>query len=154
MTIQEYIKKSKTTIDGLIDFAKKEHLGQDVISGLYRYKKPYQKYSKIFNKTEYLADTILLINGKEVRPTEEDVDKCIQYLKAKGSFICDITVRDTIRMYKRGEIDITKIPEIVEEENTMTRLESLDQEQRALQKTLAEVEQLEDEVSKKDPKAK
>ena len=36
-----------------------------------------------------------------------DVDKCVEYLQVNGSLICDKTVRDTVRGYLKGEIDIT-----------------------------------------------
>ena len=73
-------------------------------------------YKKTFSKKQYLESTILLISGQEVRPTEEDVDNCITYLKSKGSLICDKTVRDAVRGYLKGEIDITIKEEDLEEQ--------------------------------------
>ncbi len=107
LTLEDYIKKSKTSIEELIAFAKKQHMSADIIRKLYSYKNPYKLYKKPFNKTEYLKTTILTINGEEVRPTEEDVDRCIKYLKTIGSLICNKTVCDTVRKFKNGEIDIT-----------------------------------------------
>lgn len=52
---------------------------------------------KPFIRADYLKSTILIINGQEVRPTEEDVDKCVEYLQVNGSLICDKTVRNTVR---------------------------------------------------------
>ena len=116
MTLEDYIKCSKISIDDLIDFAKKEHMNADVVRGLYKYKKPYAIYKKTFSKKQYLESTILIISGQEVRPTEEDVDNCITYLKSKGSLICDKTVRDAVRGYLKGEIDITIKEEDLEEQ--------------------------------------
>ena len=82
-----------------IDNSKYELVGARDFYGQYFYSK-----NKI--KKDYLNSTILMIEGKEVRPTEEDVDKCIAYLTALGSWICDKTVRDTVRSYKRGELNI------------------------------------------------
>lgn len=107
MTLEDYVKCSKTSIDDLIIFAKKENMDADVIKGLYKYVKPYKSYKKHFEKTEYLKSTILIINGQEVKPTEEDVDKCVEYLQVNGSLICEKTVKDTVRGYLKGEIDIT-----------------------------------------------
>ena len=118
MTIEEYIMKSKTSIDDLITFAKKKGLSADVIRALYKYKKTYNAYKKPFSKKEYLNSTIFLIDGKEVRPTEQDVDMCIDYLKVNGSLICDKTVSETISKYKRGEVDIT-----IKEENLQKQIE-------------------------------
>ena len=84
----------------------------DVIRGLYKYVKPYKSYKTPFAKTDYLKSTILIINGQEVKPTEEDVDKCVEYLKASGSLICDKTVRNTVK----GDIDITIKEEDLEEQ--------------------------------------
>ena len=123
MTLEDYIKCSKTSIDDLINFAKKEHMDADVIRGLYKYKKPYALYKKPFSKKQYLESTILLIDGQEVKPTEEDVDKCVEYLTAMGSLVCDKIVKDTVRKYLKGEIDITlKTAELQEqiEENKST----------------------------------
>ena len=154
MTIEEYIMKSKTSIEDLITFAKKEHLSADIIRGLYKYKSSYKTYTRPFKKKEYLETTILIIDGEEIRPTEQEVDACIEYLKANGSLICDKTVRTTISQYKRGEIDITQIPEQAVEESTKTQLETLEDEQKGLQETLENVEQLENEVAQAEKKDK
>ena len=107
MTIEEYIMHSKTSIDDLITFAKKQEMDANTIRSLYKYKKPYNAYKKPFSKKEYLGSVILMIEGKEVSPTEKDVDKCVDFLKVRGSLICYKTVSDTVRKYLRGEIDIT-----------------------------------------------
>ena len=107
MTLEDYVKCSKTSIDDLIIFAKKENMNADVIRGLYKHKKLYATYKKPFAKADYLKSITLIINGQEVKPTEEDVDKCVEYLQVKGSLICDKTVRDTVRGYLKGEINIT-----------------------------------------------
>lgn len=59
----------------MIKFAKKEKMGSDVISGLSKYIKLYKVYKKLFFKKEYLASTTLVIDGNEVKQTEEDVDR-------------------------------------------------------------------------------
>ena len=64
--------------------------------GLYKYIKPYKTFTRPFKKKEYLETTFLIIDGEEIRPTEQEVDACIEYLKANGSLICDKTVRTTI----------------------------------------------------------
>lgn len=129
MTIEEYIMKSKMSIEELIEFAKKNNLSADVIRGLRRFIKPYQVYTRPFSKKEYLFSTTLIIDEKEVKPTEQDVDMAIEYLKAKGSLVCDKTVNDTVRRYLKGEIDITQrseetvkqelIKKIVEQQKTI-----------------------------------
>ena len=107
MALEDYVKCSKTSIDDLIVFAKKEKMNADVIRGLYKHKKLYAIYKKPFVKANYLKSTTLIINGQEVKPTEEDVDKCVEYLKVNDSLICEKTVKDTVRGYLKGEIDIT-----------------------------------------------
>ena len=97
--------KSKTSIEDLRTFAKKEHLSADIIRGWYKYIKPYKTFTRPVKKKEYLETTFLIIDGEEIRPTEQEVDACIEYLKANGSLICDKTVRTTISQYKRGEIE-------------------------------------------------
>ena len=107
MTLEEYIKCSKLSIEDLIDFAKKQNMSSDIVRGLYKYKKLYTVYKKPFVKADYLKSTTLIIDGQQVRPTETDVDKCIEYLQANGSLICEKTVKDTVRGYLKGEIDVT-----------------------------------------------
>ena len=41
-----------------------------------------------------------------VSPTDADVDRCIRHLKEHGRLICSKTVKETVRGYLRGEIDI------------------------------------------------
>ena len=154
MTIEEYIMTSKTSIEELITFAKKEHLSADIIRGLYKYKSSYKTYTRPFKKEEYLETTFLIINGEQIRPTEQEVDACIEYLKANGSLVCYKTVSDTVRKYLKGEIDITQRPEQAVEESTKTQLETLEDEQKVLQETLENVEQLENEVAQAEKKDK
>lgn len=123
MFIEEYIMKSKTSIEDLITFAKKEHLSTEIIRGLYKYKSAYKTYTRPFKKKEYLETTLLIIDGEEIRPTEQEVDAYIEYLKANGSLICDKTVRTIISQYKRGKINITQRPKQAIEE----KLESVEQ---------------------------
>ena len=118
MSIEEYIKKSKTSIEDLIKFAKKEHFSADIIRGLNKQKRAYETYTRPFNKKEYLATTFFIIDGEKIKPTEQEIDTCIEYLKANGSLICDKTVRTTISQYKSGKLDITQRPKQVIEENT------------------------------------
>lgn len=122
MAIEEYIMKSKMSIEELIEFAKKDNLSADVIRGLRRFIKPYQIYTRPFIKKEYLSSTTLIIDEKPVKPTEQDVDMCIQYLKVNGSLVCDKTVRDTVRRYLRGEIDITQKSEEATKQELMEKI--------------------------------
>lgn len=127
MSLEDYVKTSKTSIEDLIEFAKKEKMSPNIIRGLHKYKKPYALYKKPFSKKQYLESTTLLIDGQEVKPSEEDVDKCVDYLTAMGSLVCDKTVRDTVRKHLKGEIDITlKTEELQEqiEENKSTIAEN------------------------------
>lgn len=124
MTLEDYIKCSKTSIDDLIDFAKKEHMDADVIRGLYKYKKPYALYEKPFSKKQYLESTTLLIDGQEVKPSEEDVDKCVDYLTVMGALVCDKTVRDIVRKYLKGEIDITLTEVVLSQQNRIKAQEN------------------------------
>ena len=121
MEMLEYISTSKTTIDELISFAKKQKMSPDVVRGLYKRKTEYASFKQPFKKEEYLSQTTLIIDGKYVKPTEKDVDICITYLKLNGTYICKKTVQETIRSFLKGEIDISIDTEMVEnkiKENT------------------------------------
>ena len=110
---------SKTSIEDLIAFAKKERLSAEIVRNLYKYKQPYIKYSKPFNKKQYLETTILIVNGKAVRPTEADVAVCIKYLRDNDTLICRVTVESTVRKYLRGELEIS--PETKKVTNNQTK---------------------------------
>lgn len=106
MTLEEYALKSKYSIDELIMFAKRQNMDVNIVKKLYKFKKPYEAYKKPFNKEKYLKSTIVIVNGKEVRPTEQDVNESLKFLNENGAWFCDKTVKDTIRKYLRGELNI------------------------------------------------
>ena len=141
MTIEEYIMKSKMSIVELIEFAKKNNLSADVIRGLHRFIKPYQIYTRPFSKKEYLSSTTLIIDEKAVKPTEQDVEMCIQYLKVNGSLVCDKTVRDTVRRYLSGEIDITQKSE---EATKQELIKKIVKQQETIKGQQAEISRLKD----------
>lgn len=149
MSIEEYIMQSKTSLDDLINLIKKENL-PNVVRMLYKYRKAYNTYTKPFKKKEYLESISILVNGEEVKPTEQDIDGCIEYLKANSILICDHTVRSTISKYKKGEIDITQRVELSLEERTKTELETLEDEQTILKETLKRIEEFEDKIVQAD----
>ena len=140
LSIQEYISKSKMSIDDLIVFAKKQNMSAEVIKGLYKYVKPYKLYTKPFSKTQYLAETTLIIDGKEVKPTEQDVDLCIDYMKINEILVCDKNVRDIVRKYIKGEIDITNVEK--EQTEPLSELAQQEAKQKELQSTLQQTRQL------------
>lgn len=62
---------------------------------------------KPFEKDKYLKNTKIQISEKEiVTPIEGDIEVCIQYLKENGRLICDYNVREAVRKYLKGEINI------------------------------------------------
>mgnify|MGYP004596925501 FL=1 len=153
MTIEEYISKSKYSIEELIEFAKRQHLSPDVIRGLHKLKQQYKLYTTPFNKKQYLKITAIMIDGKLVKPTEQDVDICINYLKKEGTRICDFTVQDIVRKYLRGKIEI---PQENMSQNTTnkTELQRLEEEQKRLTEQLKDIKQLEEQVTQAEKKEK
>lgn len=150
LTIEEYIMKSKTSINDLIIFARKEHLSDEIIKGLYKCKKPYEAYSKPFVTEEYLKSHYFVFDGEKVVPTESDVNLCMEYLNANGRLVCYKTVTETLRGYLKGDLDIRQRDGETLEEDTRTELETLEDEQKELQEKLVKVKQLEQEVTEKD----
>ncbi len=134
----EYIMTSKTTIDELIDFAKKQKMSPDIIRGLNKQKPRYVAFKRPFKKEEYLAQTTLMIDGEYIKPTEKDVDMCLAYLKSNGYYICNKTVKDTIRGFLKGEIDITIDTEKVKEQ-IKENAEIIAENEEQIKDTLVEV---------------
>lgn len=145
MTLEEYALKSKYSIDELIMFAKRQNMDVNIVKKLYKFKKPYEAYKKPFNKEKYLKSTIVIVNGKEVRPTEQDVNESLKFLNENGAWFCDKTVKDTIRKYLRGELNIKEkieddlrkeklVKTILKKQNTIkaqeSEIENLQKEKR------------------------
>ena len=101
LSIQEYIKKSTVSIDELISFANRIGMSADVVKGLHRQKALYKMYIKPFSKKKYLDSTIILVNEKPIKPTEQEVDKCIEFLKSKKEIISILKLQED---YKKGKV--------------------------------------------------
>lgn len=114
ISIEDYLKNHKISINELIDFAKKQKMGRDTIVGLYRKKAEYNQHKKLFNKSQYLKD-IVSINGVPV--TGEMVDTVLQYLKDNDRLLSNKIVQEHIRKYANGELEIDK-KENTQDENT------------------------------------
>ena len=103
ITIEDYLKNHKITIEELIDFAKKQKMDKDIVLGLYKKKKEYYTYSTRFDKANYLK-TKTTING--VLITGEIVDKVVAYLKANNRLLSSKIVNDHIKAYANGQLKI------------------------------------------------
>jgi len=134
MTIEEFILTSKeeTTLDTLIELAKRNRMSAEIIRGLYRKKGEYRQKKFKFYKWKYLRETTLIIDGKRVKPTEEDVDKCIEMLKERGhKLLYSKLVTDAIYEYVRLKIKNepeTAKTQIQEKEDMYQRLKAENEE--------------------------
>lgn len=114
ITIEEYLKNHKITLEELINFAKKQSMDKDTILGLYRKKREYNQYKTKFNKADYFKNKTT-INGIEV--TSEMVDKVLEYLKANDRYLSLKVVSEHIRAFVNGDLIIEeKQEEDVEKE--------------------------------------
>ena len=148
MSVLEYMQCSKNSLEDLIDFAKKQNMDHEIIVGLYGKEREFIQYKKSFDRKKYLENVEIIVRGEIVKPTEDDVDKCIAYMQAYGKYICDKTVRTTVKDYLKGVLDIS-IPEDFmknSQENQVdinnvkcTELETFDGEQVDLYMTIEEV---------------
>ena len=112
ISIEDYLKNHKISIDELIDFAKKQDMDKDTIVGLYKKKTEYNQHKRRFNKAQYLKEAIS-INGVPV--TEEMVDTVLQYLKDNDRLLSNKIVQEHIRKYANGELEISPKDNTVEE---------------------------------------
>lgn len=108
MTIGEYVMTENVSIEKLITLAKKEHMSSAIIINLSKLIKKYKAYKKPFDKDDYIKSTLIKINGEFVRPTEKDVDLCLKYMQENNILISNYTAEVIILKYMRGQIDITK----------------------------------------------
>ena len=132
--MEEYVMRANSSIEELIVFAKKQKMPSSTVKALYKYNEKYKVYKKPFDKKQYLNSISLMVNGEVVKPTEEDVDICVDFLKERGSLVCDRTVRDTILKYKRGEIVIpnTKENETIEDEKQEEKENNSEEKEKIL----------------------
>ena len=153
MTIEEFVEYSKIRLEDLIDIAEKSHMSIEIIRKLKGYLKTYKNYTQPFNKKSYIETMSYVIDGKKVKPTEQDVERCIEYLKANHCAICFGSVERTVSKYLRGKLDITRKEETVGKNDERTQLKTLEDKQENLKNTLEQVEQLESNMDKNLPKA-
>ena len=149
MSVDEFIIQSKktTTLEVLIDFAKKQRMDASVIRALCSKRAEYAKKTKGFNPKKYLKSTVFVIDGKEIRPTEEDVRVCIEKLKEGHQLVYNDLVIKTIREYI-----IEKNSSGSEQEENKTELQKKDEKYQELkrenEKLKRENEKLKREIQK------
>ena len=138
MTIEEFILTSKreTTMEALIELAKKNRMSPDIIRGLNSKRGEYRQKTFKFYKRKYLRETTLIIDGKRVKPTEEDVDKCIEMLEQRGHKL----------LYSR------LVTDAIYEYMTMKTRESAKKSQTELQEKEERYQQLSEENSELEGK--
>lgn len=111
MSMEQYILSHKTSLDDLIKFARKLKVNGSVIKKLYSLKGEYKALRKPFIREKYVGIVRIMVGNQYVAPTDEDVDGCIQYLRDNGRLVCGKTVKETVRGYLRGEIEIPESPD-------------------------------------------
>lgn len=115
ITIEEYLKNHKITLEELIDFAKKQKMDKNTVIGLYRKKSEYNQHKKMFNKAKYFKEKTT-INGVEI--TEDMVDQVLQYLKDNNRLLSNKIVNEHIIMLANGELDLEEKDEQGQEATT------------------------------------
>ena len=64
-----------------------------------------------------------MVGREKVTPTDEDVDKCIRYLRANNRLVCQKTVHETVRQYLQGTLEIK---DELDTSHAETNMENLD----------------------------
>lgn len=103
ISVEDYLKNHKISLDELINFAKKQRMDRDTIVGLHNKRTEYNQHKKKFNKTQYLKEMVS-ING--VKITEEMVDIVLKYLNDNDRLLSNKIVQEHIRKYANGELEI------------------------------------------------
>ena len=112
---------------------------EEIIRRLYKILPQYNAYKKPFSKEEYLKTSSVMIDGKLVKASEEEIDKCIEYMKQKNEWISGKTVSDCIRDYLKGEKDIT----------LKVELSDLNNIQKDLEKRIEKIDRMEEKIKLK-----
>lgn len=108
ITMEDYVRRAKTSFDELLTFARSQQMPAGAIIAFEKRREEYKTVKTPFSRAKFLKESKIMVGDQEVKPTNEDVDKCLEFLKENNVFICDRYVRDTVIGYIRGEIDITR----------------------------------------------
>ena len=109
----------------------------DDIHEKYKNASPITEYLDNQNEENYLKHTTLLVDGKEIKPTSEDVDKVIEYLNQNEIYVCKHTVESTVRQYLKGEIVL------LNNEEKQIKLQKKEEEKKKLEKEEEKIDELE-----------
>ena len=121
LSVEKFIMTSKkeTTIEELIRVAK-DSLTPNEIRKIRSLNEEYKAKIIPFTdetKEKMLASLSIEMPGQEhikdftkrkyVKPTEEDIAICKNYLMEQGRLVCKSTMYETVRKYLRGELDLS-----------------------------------------------
>lgn len=110
ITISEYIRSTDKSPDELFKvFSNKLNLNRTQYVRFKEFIKEHKVYLIPFNEKKFLESTKYIVGKDIVAPTKEDVDLCIEYLKENDIYLCDYTIKKTVREYIQGILSIDKI---------------------------------------------
>lgn len=106
ITLDEYMIKYGIPLVDLIKFAKENDVNPKTLKEMYKYLKQYELMTKSFDMENFLSTYLVFYEGKKVKPTKEEVLKCIEFLKMSNLYVCEYNIKLYIRLYIQKEIDL------------------------------------------------
>lgn len=114
MNIQDFLQGYAGTWDEMIDtvvavgkLKSREEIPEEFLAKKAEFEENIIKYFE----NEYCKMTQILVNGKYVHPTIEDVHKAIVFLRQSGMGLGKSTVGQAVTKYLRGEIEVQQVLE-------------------------------------------
>lgn len=120
ISMDEFMKKG-ISLTKLIVYAEKNHYSKKFIDKLEEKHFSYILMNEEFDMKKYLSNAYVVVDDMKVRPTKEDVLKCIDKLKEEGKFICNYNIANKVSAYIKNDRCFT-----VEELKTKKRLKQIE----------------------------
>ena len=107
MTLDGYLIDYCVSLEDLVRYAKEsgKFKGSE-IRKLVELKLISKDFEKEFDLQEYEEVYSILVNGKPVKASEDQIAACIAFIRQNGLYECDYQVRFVISCYLRNLIDV------------------------------------------------
>ena len=107
ISINDFLTTYTYSLEDALRIAKKEsEFTKEEISQLSRMYNYSLFYQTPFDREAYKECCAVMVDGKKVKPTDQQIDACLEYIRDHEFYECDFTVRTLIAMYLSKKIDM------------------------------------------------
>ncbi len=107
ISINDFITTYTYSIEEALEIAKKNpEFTQSEIYFLTRAHRHSLFYQTPFDRDQYKECCAIIVDGKRVKPTDKQIDACIDYIREHDFYECDFTIRTLVALYLTKKIDM------------------------------------------------